>query len=43
MADLLLELNRAAKTILVVVTHSAELAGRFPKVFELAEGRLVAK
>ena len=42
-ADLLLELNRASQTILVVVTHSAELAGRFPKVFELVEGQLEAK
>lgn len=42
-ADLLLELNRASRTTLVVVTHSAELAGRFPKVFELVEGRLVSK
>jgi lipoprotein-releasing system ATP-binding protein len=42
-ADLLLEMNRASKTILVVVTHSAELAGRFPKVYELVEGQLQAK
>jgi lipoprotein-releasing system ATP-binding protein len=42
-ADLLLELNRASKTILVVVTHSAELAARFPKVFELVEGQLTSK
>jgi lipoprotein-releasing system ATP-binding protein len=42
-ADLLLEMNRASKTILVVVTHSAELAARFPKVFELVEGQLKAK
>jgi lipoprotein-releasing system ATP-binding protein len=42
-ADLLVEMNRVSKNILVVVTHSAELAGRFPKVFELVEGRLVAK
>lgn len=42
-ADLLLEMNRASKTILVVVTHSAELAARFPKVFELVEGQLVAQ
>jgi lipoprotein-releasing system ATP-binding protein len=41
--DLLVEINRASKNILVVVTHSAELAGRFPKVFELVEGRLEAK
>jgi lipoprotein-releasing system ATP-binding protein len=42
-ADLLLEMNRASKTILIVVTHSAELAGRFPKLFELVEGRLEPK
>lgn len=40
-ADLLAEINRASQNILVVVTHSAELAGRFPKVYELMEGRLV--
>jgi len=39
-ADLLLEINRASKTILVVVTHSAELAARFSKSFELMEGQL---
>ena len=39
----LVEINRKSKNILVVVTHSAELAGRFPKVFELVEGRLEAK
>jgi lipoprotein-releasing system ATP-binding protein len=42
-ADLLLEVNQAFKTILVVVTHSPELAGRFPKSFELIEGHLVAR
>jgi lipoprotein-releasing system ATP-binding protein len=42
-ADLLVEINRTSKNILVVVTHSAELAGRFPRVFELAEGQLIAK
>lgn len=42
-ADLLFEMNRASKTILIVVTHSAELAGRFPKVFELVEGQLQSK
>ncbi len=42
-ADLLVEMNRASKNILVVVTHSAELAARFPKVFELVEGQLAAK
>ncbi len=39
-ADLLLEINRDSKTILVVVTHSAELAARFPKSHELIEGKL---
>ena len=42
-ADLLVEINRVSKNILVVVTHSAELAGRFPKTFELVEGQLVSK
>lgn len=42
-ADLLLEMNRASKTMLVVVTHSTELAGRFPKVFELVEGQLESR
>jgi lipoprotein-releasing system ATP-binding protein len=39
-AELLFEMNRAFKTILVVVTHNAELAARFSKSFELIEGRL---
>ena len=39
-ADLLLQINRISKTILVVVTHSAELAARFPKSFELNDGKL---
>jgi lipoprotein-releasing system ATP-binding protein len=42
-ADLLAEINRASQNILVVVTHSAELAGRFSRVFQLVEGRLAAK
>lgn len=42
-ADLLVEINRTSRNILVVVTHSAELAGRFPKVFELVEGKIIAK
>jgi predicted ABC-type transport system involved in lysophospholipase L1 biosynthesis ATPase subunit len=33
-------MNRAQNTILVVVTHSAELAARFSRSFELLEGRL---
>jgi lipoprotein-releasing system ATP-binding protein len=39
---LLLDLHRAQGTILVVVTHSAELAGRLPARWHLAEGRLVS-
>lgn len=42
-ADLLLEINRQMKTILVVVTHSAELAARFPLRREMADRQLVAK
>lgn len=39
-ADLLLELHGRERTILVVVTHNLELAERFAKRYELAEGRL---
>jgi lipoprotein-releasing system ATP-binding protein len=39
-ASLLLELHAARKTILIVVTHSAALAGRFPLRYEMADGRL---
>jgi lipoprotein-releasing system ATP-binding protein len=42
-ADVLLDINRASKNILVVVTHSAELAARFPRVLELVEGHLTSK
>jgi lipoprotein-releasing system ATP-binding protein len=42
-ADLLVEINRASKNILIVVTHSAELAARFPTIYELVEGQLVSK
>jgi len=34
-ADLLLQTHRDAETILIVVTHSKELAARFPQRFEL--------
>ena len=40
-ADLLLELHAARNTILVVVTHSAALAARFPVRYEMSEGVLV--
>jgi len=39
-ASLLLELHRRQETILIVVTHSAELAARFPTRFELIEQQL---
>jgi lipoprotein-releasing system ATP-binding protein len=37
--SLLLELHREAEAILLVVTHSEELAGRFERRLELREGR----
>ena len=39
-ASLLLELHRQQETILVVVTHSAELAARFPLRYELTDQHL---
>ena len=39
-ADLLLDIHRQPNTILIVVTHSAELAARFPHRFELKNQRL---
>lgn len=39
-ASLLLELHRQQETILVVVTHSAELAARFPVRYELTDQQL---
>jgi len=36
-ATLLLDLHAKQQTILIVVTHSAELASRFPKRFEMVE------
>jgi lipoprotein-releasing system ATP-binding protein len=39
-ADLLLETQRNAETILIVVTHSKELAARFPQRFELRNQHL---
>lgn len=38
---LLLDLHREQNTILLCVTHSLELAGRFPRQFELRDGHLV--
>jgi lipoprotein-releasing system ATP-binding protein len=39
-ASLLLELHKLQKTILIVVTHSAELAARFPLRYELRNANL---
>jgi lipoprotein-releasing system ATP-binding protein len=39
-ASLLLELHQQQETILIVVTHSAELGARFPKRFELVDQQL---
>src|SRR5262249_2681726 len=38
--ELLLELHREQQTILVVVTHSAELARPFSRTLEMADGTL---
>jgi lipoprotein-releasing system ATP-binding protein len=40
-ADLLMDLHRAHDTILVVVTHSATLAERFPKRYRMDNHKLV--
>jgi lipoprotein-releasing system ATP-binding protein len=39
-ASLLLDLHRQQKTILVVVTHNAELAAQFPLRYELIDHEL---
>jgi len=39
-ASLLLELHRQQKTILIVVTHSVDLASRLPKRYELVDEQL---
>ena len=39
-ADLLLDIHRDAETILIVVTHSKELAARFPQRFKLRNQHL---
>jgi lipoprotein-releasing system ATP-binding protein len=41
--DLLLELQRLERTMLIVVTHSLDLAARFARRVELDEGRLKAE
>jgi ABC-type lipoprotein export system ATPase subunit len=39
-ASLLLDLHHSRGGMLVVVTHSPELASRFPVVYRLTDGRL---
>lgn len=39
-ANLLLDLHREQQTILIMVTHSAELAGQFPTRYELRHANL---
>jgi lipoprotein-releasing system ATP-binding protein len=39
-AELMLELNRQEKITLIVVTHSADLAGKMDVHFKLSEGVL---
>ena len=39
-ADMLLDIHAQAETILIVVTHSKELASRFPQCFELKNQHL---
>jgi lipoprotein-releasing system ATP-binding protein len=41
--DLLLEMAREQHTILLCVTHSQDLAERFPRRYELVDGALVAR
>ncbi|HEX4130318.1 MAG TPA: ABC transporter ATP-binding protein [Pirellulales bacterium] len=41
--DLLLDIHRQEQTMMIVVTHSVELAGRLQRVVELDDGRLVEK
>lgn len=40
-ADLFFELHKDERNILIVVTHSLELAERFPRRFDLREGKCV--
>jgi lipoprotein-releasing system ATP-binding protein len=42
-AQLLLDLHQQERNILVVVTHSAELAGIFPQRAEMMDGKLAIK
>lgn len=39
-ADLLFDLHREMQSILITVTHSEELAGRYPRRFQLQQGSI---
>ncbi len=41
--DLLLEMSKLQQAVLICVTHSGELASRFPRRCELVDGRLVER
>ncbi len=41
--DVLLEIARAEQAVLIIVTHSGELAARLPKRMELVDGKLEEK
>jgi ABC-type lipoprotein export system ATPase subunit len=43
LAELLVELNNEEHTALLVVTHSAELAGRMDRRYELRDGHCTEK
>ena len=43
LADLLLEINRAQKIAMLMVTHAADLAQRMGRVLELVDGKLVER
>ena len=43
LADLLMDFNKSDKLSLIVVTHSAELAGKMNKVYVLKNGKLEMK
>ncbi len=42
LVDLLVELNRAQGTALIVVTHALDVAQRMQRIFEIVDGQLVA-
>ena len=41
--DLLIEMQREEQTMMLVVTHSLELAQRFERRYEIDDGRLIGQ